>query len=44
MSDPETGAHSSTPTLTPVAQIPINLSLSAQLSLTEYFATNWKRF
>ena len=44
MSDQEAEAQSSTPTLTPVAQIPVNLPLPAQLSLTGNLATNWKRF
>ena len=44
MSDQEAEAQSSTPTLTPVAQIPVNFPLPAQLSLTGNLATNWKRF
>ena len=44
MSDQEAEAQSSTPTLTPVAQIPVNLPLPAQLSLTGNLTTNWKRF
>ena len=44
MSDQEAEAHSSTPTLTPIAQILVNLPLPAQLSLTGNLATNWKRF
>ena len=44
MSDQEAEAQSSTPTLTPVAQIPVNLPLPAKLSLTGNLASNWKRF
>ena len=44
MSDQEAEAQSATPSLTPVAQIPVNLPLPAQLSLTGNLATNWKRF
>ena len=44
MSDQEAEAQSATPSLTPVAQIPVNLPLPPQLSLTGNLATNWKRF
>ena len=44
MSDQEAEAQLPPPSVTPVAQIPVNLPLPAQLSLTGNIATNWKRF
>ena len=44
MSDQEAEAQLSPPSVTPVAQIPVNLPLPAQESLTGNIATHWERF